>query len=89
MYSLASLCLVGSLKKADAVEGNARQVEKVISCLSTCVFPDKVTYPIDESAVHLGPPHSSNFGYAHGKRLVDVYNQFSPIHSHAVKLLPV
>lgn len=54
------------------------QVEKVISCLSTCVFPDKVTYPIDESAVHLGPPHSSNFGYAHGKRLVDVYNQFRP-----------
>lgn len=53
------------------------QVEKVISCLSTCVFPDKVSYPIDESHVHLGPPHSSNFGYAHGKRLVDVYNQFS------------
>lgn len=51
------------------------QVEKVISCLSTCVFPDKVVYPIDESAVHSGPPHSSNFGYAHGKRLVDVLNQ--------------
>ncbi|BGO95104.1 hypothetical protein NBRC10512_006388 [Rhodotorula toruloides] len=49
-------------------------VKKVISCLSTCVFPDKVSYPIDESHVHLGPPHSSNFGYAHGKRLVDVYN---------------
>ncbi|BGP27251.1 hypothetical protein JCM10295v2_006215 [Rhodotorula toruloides] len=49
-------------------------VKKVISCLSTCVFPDKVSYPIDESLVHLGPPHSSNFGYAHGKRLVDVYN---------------
>jgi len=49
-------------------------VEKMISCLSTCVFPDKVSYPIDESHVHLGPPHHSNFGYAHGKRLVDVYN---------------
>ncbi|GAA5822329.1 hypothetical protein JCM5353_001574 [Sporobolomyces roseus] len=49
-------------------------VKKLISCLSTCVFPDKVTYPIDESHVHLGPPHESNFGYAHGKRLVDVYN---------------
>ena len=47
----------------------------MISCLSTCVFPDKVSYPIDESHVHLGPPHHSNFGYAHGKRLVDVYNQ--------------
>jgi len=55
---------------------NAKEakVQKVISCLSTCVFPDKVTYPIDETKIHLGPPHESNFGYAHGKRLVDVQN---------------
>lgn len=25
--------------------------------------------------VHLGPPHESNFGYAHGKRLIDVQNK--------------
>ncbi|KAG8906979.1 hypothetical protein FRB99_005621 [Tulasnella sp. 403] len=50
------------------------KVEKVISCLSTCVFPDKVEYPLDENKVHLGPPHESNFGYAHAKRMVDVYN---------------
>lgn len=25
------------------------KVEKLIACLSTCIFPDKVTYPIDES----------------------------------------
>jgi GDP-L-fucose synthase len=40
-------------------------VTKVISCLSTCIFPDKTTYPIDESAIHLGPPHPSNIGYDH------------------------
>ncbi|KAF9497530.1 NAD(P)-binding protein [Pleurotus eryngii] len=51
-----------------------RQTQKVISCLSTCVFPDKVEYPLDETKIHLGPPHSSNFGYAHAKRLVDVQN---------------
>lgn len=51
------------------------KVQKLVSCLSTCVFPDKVEYPLDESKVHLGPPHQSNFGYAHGKRLVDVQNQ--------------
>jgi nucleoside-diphosphate-sugar epimerase len=51
------------------------KVVKLISCLSTCVFPDKVEYPLDETKVHLGPPHGSNFGYAHGKRLVDVQNQ--------------
>ncbi|KII91474.1 hypothetical protein PLICRDRAFT_173317 [Plicaturopsis crispa FD-325 SS-3] len=47
---------------------------KLISCLSTCVFPDKVTYPLDETKIHSGPPHESNFGYAHAKRLVDVQN---------------
>lgn len=48
--------------------------QKVISCLSTCVYPDKVTYPLDENKIHLGLPHESNFGYAHAKRLVDVQN---------------
>ncbi|KAH9456422.1 hypothetical protein Pst134EB_012619 [Puccinia striiformis f. sp. tritici] len=48
--------------------------KKVISCLSTCVFPDKVNYPINESMVHNGPPHQSNFGYAHAKRMVDIQN---------------
>jgi len=38
------------------------------------VFPDKVTYPLDEDKIHLGLPHESNFGYAHAKRMVDVYN---------------
>lgn len=26
-------------------------VQKVVSCLSTCIFPDKTSYPIDESMV--------------------------------------
>jgi len=48
--------------------------QKLISCLSTCVFPDVVTYPLDETKIHNGPPHESNLGYAHAKRLVDVQN---------------
>ncbi len=28
-------------------------VKKVVSCLSTCIFPDKTTYPIDETMVLL------------------------------------
>jgi hypothetical protein len=44
----------------------------------TCHFISaQVTYPLTEDKIHLGPPHSSNFGYAHGKRLVDVQNQLS------------
>ncbi|XP_037077480.1 GDP-L-fucose synthase-like [Pollicipes pollicipes] len=50
-------------------------VQKVVSCLSTCIFPDKTSYPIDETMVHNGPPHPSNFGYSHAKRLVDVQNR--------------
>uniref|UniRef100_A0A8D8SDP5 GDP-L-fucose synthase n=1 Tax=Cacopsylla melanoneura TaxID=428564 RepID=A0A8D8SDP5_9HEMI len=49
-------------------------VKKVVSCLSTCIFPDKTTYPIDETMVHNGPPHPSNFGYSHAKRMLDVLN---------------
>jgi len=51
------------------------KVQKCISCLSTCIFPDKTTYPIDETMVHLGPPHHSNEGYAYAKRMIDVLNR--------------
>ncbi|XP_004068165.1 GDP-L-fucose synthase [Oryzias latipes] len=50
-------------------------VVKVVSCLSTCIFPDKTTYPIDETMIHNGPPHDSNFGYAYAKRMIDVHNR--------------
>lgn len=51
------------------------QVHKVISCLSTCIFPDKTSYPIDETMIHNGPPHPSNEGYAYAKRMIDVANR--------------
>lgn len=50
-------------------------VKKVVSCLSTCVFPDKTSYPIDETMVHNGPPHPSNFGYSYAKRMIDIQNR--------------
>lgn len=50
-------------------------VEKVISCLSTCVFPDKTSYPINETMLHNGPPHFSNDAYAYSKRMLDIYSQ--------------
>lgn len=31
-------------------------VQKVVSCLSTCIFPDKTTYPIDETMVRIPIP---------------------------------
>uniref|UniRef100_G3PGT5 GDP-L-fucose synthase n=1 Tax=Gasterosteus aculeatus aculeatus TaxID=481459 RepID=G3PGT5_GASAC len=50
-------------------------VTKVVSCLSSCIFPDKTTYPIDETMIHNGSPHDSNFGYSHAKRMIDVQNR--------------
>jgi len=51
------------------------KVAKLVSCLSTCIFPDKTTYPIDETMLHNGPPHPSNEGYAYAKRMIDVLNR--------------
>ena len=50
-------------------------VKKLISCLSTCIFPDKTTYPINETMLHDGPPHHSNDAYAYAKRLLDIHSK--------------
>lgn len=47
-------------------------VKKLVAFLSTCVFPDKVEYPLTESKIHLGPPHFSNDAYAYSKRMTDI-----------------
>ena len=47
-------------------------VEKVVSFLSTCIFPDEVEYPLTEKKIHLGAPHKTNYGYAYAKRMLDV-----------------
>ena len=51
------------------------KVKKLISCLSTCIFPDKTTYPIDETMLHDGPPHTSNDAYAYAKRMLQVQSK--------------
>ena len=59
-------------------------VPRVLSCLSTCIFPDRHQECLTESVLHDGPPHPSNEGYAYAKRMLDVhsrlagYNTFCP-----------
>ena len=55
----------------------ARQcgVKKVVSFMSTCVFPDKVEYPLKEEYIHNGEPHHTNYAYAYAKRMVDVQSR--------------
>ena len=50
-------------------------VKKLVSCLSTCIFPDKTSYPINESMLHNGPPHNSNDAYAYAKRMLEVQSK--------------
>jgi GDP-L-fucose synthase len=54
-------------------------VKKLIAFLSTCVFPDKVEYPLNETKIQLGPPHTSNDAYAYAKRMsqvqISAYNE--------------
>lgn len=44
---------------------NELNVEKVISCLSTCIFPDKTTYPINETMVSI----------FHGNEIFNLYDK--------------
>jgi GDP-L-fucose synthase len=47
-------------------------VKKLVSFLSTCIFPDDIEYPITEKKIHLGEPHISNYPYAYAKRMSDI-----------------
>jgi GDP-L-fucose synthase len=57
----------------NVIEGARKSgVKKLVSFLSTCVFPDNVEHPLTESKIHLGEPHSSNYPYAYAKRMADI-----------------
>lgn len=47
-------------------------VKNLVCFLSTCVFPDNVSYPLTEDKIHLGEPHFSNYPYAYAKRMADI-----------------
>jgi GDP-L-fucose synthase len=49
--------------------------KKVISLLSTCVYPDRAIYPLTEDQIHNGPPHDSNYAYAYAKRMLDIQSR--------------
>jgi len=47
-------------------------VKKLVSFLSTCIFPDTVEYPLTIEQIHNGEPHISNYPYAYAKRMADI-----------------
>lgn len=56
-------------------ESRKQGVPKVLSLLSTCIYPDNPTYPLSEEQIHNGEPHFSNFGYAYAKRMLEVHSR--------------
>jgi GDP-L-fucose synthase len=52
-----------------------QKIPKVVSLLSTCVYPDNAKLPLTVDQIHNGFPHVSNFGYAFAKRMLDVQSR--------------
>ena len=50
----------------------SNDIKNLIGTLSTCIFPDNTTYPINETMLHDGAPHTSNDAYAYAKRMIKV-----------------
>ena len=50
-------------------------VKKVVSFMSTCIFPDDVEYPLTPCQIHMGEPHPSNYSYAYAKRMLEVQSR--------------
>jgi GDP-L-fucose synthase len=46
---------------------------RVVTMLSTCIFPDGLVEALTPEALHKGPPHFSNEGYAYAKRVSEVH----------------
>lgn len=65
------------------------RVTKIISMLSTCIFPDKVE-PLTVEKLHQGPPHPSNEGYAYAKRMIDVHTRVinHTLNTTCINLIP-
>ena len=71
-------------------EATNHKVRKVISMLSTCVYPDAeyVTYPLTEDQLHLGEPSPTNYGYAYSKRMLEVQSRaYCKQYPHGTKFL--
>jgi len=67
-------------------------VKTCVCCLSTCIFPDNTSYPINETMLHDGPPHDSNYSYAYAKRMLHigcrVYNEQYPDRCNFICVIP-
>lgn len=50
-------------------------VKKVLSLLSTCIYPENAPLPLKEEDINNGEPHKTNFGYAYSKRMLYIQSR--------------
>lgn len=64
------------------------KVSRLVTCLSTCIFPDGAPLPMEESIIMDAPPHRSNRAYGFAKRmgllLGELYNEQHGTHFAAI-----
>ena len=76
MQNMGSFCYDNILINTNVIEASYKaKVNKLLSTLSTCVYPDTASYPLTEEQIHNGVPHHSNYAYAYTKRMVDVQSR--------------
>jgi GDP-L-fucose synthase len=74
--NLATFCYENSMMNNNLLHTAQKHgVTKILSLLSTCVYPDLASYPLTEEQIHDGRPHSSNYAYAYAKRMLDVQSR--------------
>lgn len=61
------------LMNMNVVRSAASHGVKLVSVLSTCIYPDNMPelYPMKEGSLHLGPPPATNAAYAFSKRMLE------------------
>jgi GDP-L-fucose synthase len=50
-------------------------VAKVVSVMSTCIFPDDAVYPLKIEHIHDGEPPQSHYAYSYAKRMLEVQSR--------------
>lgn len=50
-------------------------VLKVVSVMSTCIFPDDAVYPLKIEHIHDGEPPQSHYAYSYAKRMLEVQSR--------------
>jgi GDP-L-fucose synthase len=61
------------LMNISVVKSAKRHNAKLVSVLSTCIYPDNMPelYPMREKSIHCGPPPATNEAYAFSKRMLE------------------